>query len=255
MDTTTPGPAGPDDDASGASGVRDLGVIEGREVPGTGVPVQPGEVQGAAPPPESTSTRPPGGGVGSVVARVPGLRTSVTDEVRQALDDIREARRRGPKPNSRPLPAWVGRLAWVLDDAFSVPGTRGRRVGVDGMLTFVPVAGDLAGLGLSIVVVLAGVAAGVSIPTTARMMLNVGLESLVGLVPFGGAVFDMFYKANQRNMRLIERDLADRRSTRRSSSLVLLGAVLTVVVGVLMSLFVVFAGVFLVVAFVSWLVR
>jgi len=122
------------------------------------------------------------------------------------------------------------------------------------MLSFVPVAGDLAGLGLSMVVVLAGVAAGVSIPTTLRMLLNVGLESLVGLIPFGGALFDMIYKANNRNVRLIERDLDDRRGTSRSSLGVLIGAVFAVAVGAAMALFVVFAGVILLVAFVAWLV-
>ena len=55
------------------------------------------------------------------------------------------------------------------------------------------------------------------------MLLNVGLESLFGLIPFGGAVFDMVYKANDRNVRLIERDLTDRAATRRSSLGVIVG--------------------------------
>ncbi len=182
---------------------------------------------------------------------VPVVRRGLGGELRQAARDIRDVQRRGQVPNSRPLPDWVRRLAWILDDAFSVPGTQGRRVGVDGMLTLVPVVGDLAGLGLSMVVVLAGVGAGVSLPTTLRMLLNVGFESLAGLVPFGGALFDMVYKANNRNVRLIEQDLSDRRRTRRSSAAVLGMTVLVLAVGAVMTVLVMMAGVALLVWFVA----
>jgi ABC-type multidrug transport system fused ATPase/permease subunit len=175
----------------------------------------------------------------------------VRSEAAQAVRDIRDAHRRGPKPNTRPLPAWVRRLAWVLDDAVPVPGTAGRRVGVDGFLTLVPGIGDAAGLVLSMVVVFAGVAAGVSLPTLLRMLVNVGFESLVGLIPFAGALFDMVYKANDRNVRLIERDLADRRGTSRSSLAVLALLLLTLFLGFVMLIAVTVAGIAVVVWFVG----
>ena len=235
--TDAPGPTG---------GPRDLGPIQGHEVPGSdGGAAGP---TGAAGPPGSGATDQPLG-----IAPVPAVVRGVGDELRRAARDIRDVQRRGDVPNSRPLPDWVRRLAWILDDAFAVPGTAGRRVGVDGMLTLVPVAGDLAGLTLSMVVVLAGVGAGVTFPTTIRMLLNVGLESLVGLVPFGGAIFDMFYKANNRNVRLIERDLADRKATRRSSLAVLALTLMTIAIGAVMTVLVMIAGVALVVWFVAWL--
>lgn len=190
--------------------VRDLGPIQGHEV---------------APPPPV-----PGQGL---TRRGPSL-TTVRDGTARALADVRDAHRRGPKPNSRPVPEWVRRLAWVLDDAFPVPATDGRRVGIDGFLTLIPGIGDAAGIVLSMVVVLAGVGAGVSIPTLLRMLLNVGFEGLVGLIPFVGAAFDMVYKANDRNVRLIEADLADRRGTRRSSLAVLISTVIALVVGTFM---------------------
>jgi hypothetical protein len=102
------------------------------------------------------------------------------------------------------------------------------------LLTLVPVVGDAAGVALSMSVVLAGVAAGVSIPTVLRMLMNVGIEAVVGLIPFAGALFDMVYKANIRNIELIERDLADRRATRRSSLAVLALMVGVVLIGMLM---------------------
>ncbi|MFZ4518531.1 MAG: DUF4112 domain-containing protein [Microthrixaceae bacterium] len=249
--------------------VRDLGPIEGREVPPNWAPRQ-APVPDAVPPPNvpppagppTGSPAPPNWAppTGSPLpAPAPGplpalpSPAAVRDETVQALRDIREAHRRGPKPNQRPLPQWVKRLAWVLDDSIPVPATGGRRVGLDGILTFVPGIGDAAGVVLSMVVVLAGVGAGVSLPTTLRMLLNVGLEGLVGLVPFGGALFDLAYKANNRNVRLIERDLADRRGTRRSSLAVLALAVLTVIIGALMTLLAFMAGIALFAWFLYWL--
>jgi hypothetical protein len=205
---------------------RDLGPIEGREVPDTAVPVDAGQSQ----------------------SHMPVRQRDESAWVR-ALSDIRHSRGRDV-PNSRPLPEWVQRFAWVLDSAVRVPGTADRRVGVDGIIAVVPVAGDAIGIGLSLAVVVAGVAAGVSVPTILRMLLNVGLEALVGLVPFGGVLFDMVFKANMRNVVLMERDLADRRATRRSSIAVLVLTVLVLLVGVVM----VVAIWALTIALVVWLV-
>lgn len=148
--------------------------------------------------------------------------------VARAWDDIRHSRGRDV-PNSRPVPEWVRGFVWVLDDAFAVPGMPGRRVGVDGLIAFVPVAGDAVGIVLGSIVVVVGIAAGVSLPTVLRMVGNVAIEAIVGLVPFVGATFDLVYKANNRNLALIEADLADRRATRRSSLAVLAVGVLTAI--------------------------
>ena len=163
-------------------------------------------------------------------------------EFSQEMQQFRQGRSKG-RPNSRPLPSWVERLAWILDSAFRVPGTTDRRVGIDGLLTLVPVVGDAAGVALSMAVVLAGVAAGVSIPTLLRMLINVGIEATIGLIPFAGALFDMVYKANIRNLILMERDLADRRATRRSSLAVLALMVGVIFLGLLMTVLAWFAAI------------
>lgn len=148
--------------------------------------------------------------------------------------EIRTSRGRDV-PNSRPVPNWVRRFAWILDDAVAVPGTRGsRRVGIDGFVSLIPVVGDALAIALSLVIVAVGVAAGVSVPTVVRMLLLVGIEGAVGLVPLLGAVFNMAFKANNRNLALIEADLADRRATRRSSIGVLLVMLGVLVIGVVM---------------------
>ena len=207
--------------------VRDLGPIQGREIGSSAPPDGPPPYQ--APPPTGPPLPVPMGDPPRS-----GPAGAVKAEAVEAWHDIRDAHRRGPKPNSRPLPNWVKRLAWVLDDAFAIPGTGGRRVGVDGFLTLVPGIGDAAGVALSMVVVSAGVLAGVSIPTILRMLVNVAFEGVVGLIPFGGAMFDMVYKANDRNVRLIEAELADRSRTRRSSIAILVALVITLVVGFVM---------------------
>ncbi|CAB5033682.1 unannotated protein [freshwater metagenome] len=163
-------------------------------------------------------------------------------EFSQEMQQFRRSRSKG-RPNSRPLPSWVERLAWILDSAFRVPGTTDRRVGIDGLLTLVPVVGDAAGVALSMAVVLAGVAAGVSVPTLLRMLINVGIEATIGLIPFAGALFDMVYKANIRNLILMERDLADRRATRRSSLAVLALMLGVIFLGLLMTVLAWFAAI------------
>jgi len=212
--------------------VPHLGTIEGREVTGPYAPPSTRHPIPSSTHPESV----PGASMSPTAPTVPSPTVigRTRAEVSEALHDIRDAHRRGPKPNTRPLPRWVARMAWVLDDAFEIPATGGRRVGIDGFITIVPGIGDAVGVALSMVVVTAGVLAGVSWPTIARMLLNVAFEGVVGLVPFAGVLFDMVYKANDRNVRLIEADLADRRTTRRSSLGVLAALALTTFVGIVM---------------------
>ncbi|NLA35261.1 MAG: DUF4112 domain-containing protein [Actinobacteria bacterium] len=113
------------------------------------------------------------------------------------------------------VPDHVRALAWFLDDA--IPFFGGRRIGADGFLSFIPGIGDAAGFGLSGVVILSAIRAGCNWVTIARMAVNALLESLVGLIPFLGPVFAFFWKANNRNLRIIEKDLTDREATRRES--------------------------------------
>ena len=221
--------------------IRDLGPIEGHEIAPTAGAGTAGGATGPPGPPAQRPPQPPPGpstdlvpaADAPVAAVAPSKVGAVKAEAVEAWHDIRHSRGRDV-PNSRPLPNWVRHLAWVLDDAIPVPATGGRRIGVDGILTLVPGIGDAAGVVLSMIVVTAGVAAGASIPTVIRMLVNVGFEGMVGLVPFGGALFDMVYKANDRNVRLIEADLADRTRTRRSSLAIIAVLVLTVIVGFVM---------------------
>lgn len=100
--------------------------------------------------------------------------------------------------------ARIERLAWWLDDAVRIPGLD-RRIGVDGIAGFVPFVGDLVGTALSSLLVVEAVRLGAPRRVWLRMGLNMGLDFLVGLVPLAGDVFDVVWKANRRNERLMRR--------------------------------------------------
>ena len=121
-------------------------------------------------------------------------------------------------------------LEILLDEAFVIPGT-GIRFGIDGIIGLVPGLGDvLAGL-LSLVIPLAAWIRGVPYVTLARMAANLGIGVLVGSVPLFGDIFDILWKANRRNYRLLCRHLgAPRRHTGRDwAFLLLLAAALALV--------------------------
>lgn len=94
-------------------------------------------------------------------------------------------------------------VAWLLDDAVRVPFTT-RRVGLDALLGLLPLGGDAVGSVLSLYVVVEGYRQGVSRRVLARMLGNVALDLLAGSVPVVGDAFDAAWKANARNLDLLE---------------------------------------------------
>jgi hypothetical protein len=112
--------------------------------------------------------------------------------------------------------ARLSRLAWLLDSSIPIPGTP-FSIGLEALLGLVPVAGDLAGVLLSGYIIREAAALGVSRSILARMALNVAVEGLVGMIPFAGDVFDAAFKANQRNVRLLNAYLDQPRRTARAS--------------------------------------
>jgi hypothetical protein len=126
-------------------------------------------------------------------------------------------------------------LARLLDTAVRVPGTS-FRIGLDPLLGLVPGIGDLVGGALSAYVLLLAARAGASKAVLLRMLANVGVDALVGTVPLVGDLFDAGYKANARNVALLERHLERPRETARASgafvALLVVAALLLVAGGV-----------------------
>jgi Domain of unknown function (DUF4112) len=102
------------------------------------------------------------------------------------------------------------RLEILLDEAFRIPGTQ-VRFGIDGIIGLVPGVGDaLAGL-LSLVIPIAAWMRGVPYIAMVRMTVNIAIGVLVGTIPIAGDIFDIFWKANRRNYRLLQRHLREPR--------------------------------------------
>jgi hypothetical protein len=124
--------------------------------------------------------------------------------------------RNGPATNSKQQRTGVDRLAWWLDNAIPVPGTR-FRIGFDALIGLIPGVGDFVGALLSSYIIAVAASQGLPPSALARMAINVGLEAIVGLVPIVGDLFDAVWKANQRNIRLMEQFQKTPAAARRQS--------------------------------------
>ncbi len=101
------------------------------------------------------------------------------------------------------------RLAWLIDGAFTLPGTR-FRFGLNSVVGLVPVGGDAVLGVVSLYIIYEAAQLGVPRPQLARMLGNVALEVAGGSVPVLGDLFDMALKANLRNLAIIERHVGQR---------------------------------------------
>jgi len=111
-------------------------------------------------------------------------------------------------------------LAWLLDSSIPIPGTR-LTVGLDALIGLFPFIGDLLGVVASSYILAQANRMGVGRAILARMAFNVAIEGVVGIVPIAGDVFDAAWKANQKNVRLLDGWAERPHATRRASRLFL----------------------------------
>src|SRR4028118_1369634 len=124
-------------------------------------------------------------------------------------------------------------LAKLMDSRFRVPGTD-IRFGLDGIIGLIPVAGDLSTLVISGYMLLILARNGASGFLLARMVLNVLIDAVGGVIPFLGDLFDVAFKANMRNLRLMEEHYAEGRHR---------GNAWKLIIPVLIILFLIVAGI------------
>ena len=128
---------------------------------------------------------------------------------------VRETRRR------------LASLAWLLDSSIPIPGTR-FTVGIDALIGLFPFIGDLIGVLFSSYILSEASRLGAPKSVLMRMSFNIGIEGLVGIVPLAGDLFDAAFKANQRNVKILN-DWFDRpEKTERASRAFGLGLVVAV---------------------------
>jgi hypothetical protein len=108
------------------------------------------------------------------------------------------------------------RVGWLLDSSIPIPGTR-YSLGIDQLIGLVPGIGDLAGGFLSLYIIVEAARMGVPRGVLLRMGWNVAVDTLVGEVPILGDLFDIGFKANIRNLALLDGYLARPVEVRRAS--------------------------------------
>ncbi|NEP76480.1 DUF4112 domain-containing protein [Okeania sp. SIO2G5] len=142
-------------------------------------------------------------------------------------------------PSSGPAAKFerVKALSQLLDNAVTIPGTE-YSVGLDPIIGLLPGGGDLFMGLLSLYIVVEGFRLGASAPTLTRMATNIAFEVIAGTVPVVGDIFDVAWKANARNVQLLEEHLQSPRPRRQADRvfffllmtalLILIGAIATV---------------------------
>lgn len=126
-------------------------------------------------------------------------------------------------------PPWVHGLVRVMDEAIPIPGTK-IRIGWDAIIGFLlPAVGDAATALSHVTLLFFAFRARVSKVVLARMVWNVAIDELWGSVPIVGDLFDAGFRANRKNLELIDRNSQTRRGTAASDYIVVYGAIAAVI--------------------------
>ena len=102
--------------------------------------------------------------------------------------------------------ARLERFSKLTDSSIGIPFTK-FNIGLEAVIGLVPVIGDAAGLILSSYVLIEAQRLGVSKRIKTKMIINMFIDFVGGLVPFFGDIFDAFFKANTRNTQLLKKHL------------------------------------------------
>jgi hypothetical protein len=157
-----------------------------------------------------------------------------------------------PAPRATPGLEGLEWLAWLMDRAFRIPGTP-VRVGLDALIGLLPVGGDfLTGLVQVGIVLVAMAHYKVPRAVAARMAANVLLDVLVGVIPFVGDAFDVAFKANTRNLRLltqVQQQRLEHRHVATAPSVLYVAAIAAALLGLLVLVLIGFVSV------VAWLIH
>ena len=129
-----------------------------------------------------------------------------------------------------PRLADVEALARWLDYAFELPN--GFRFGVGGFIGLIPGIGDVIDALISLYIIYRAIQLGIPRVAIARMLVNVAIEALAGSVPVIGDLFDVAFKANLRNYRLLKSHLSQHRQQRAKDWLFLVATAVIVVASI-----------------------
>jgi hypothetical protein len=114
-------------------------------------------------------------------------------------------------------------LARILDEAITIPGTR-FKIGLDAIIGLIPWAGDVTGGVLTGATIFTAYRMGAPPTVLLNMVLNLGIDALIGAIPVLGDIFDFAFKANKRNLALLDSHVQNPKAARKSSLLALFAA-------------------------------
>ena len=100
----------------------------------------------------------------------------------------------------------VEAMETLLERIVTIPGTN-QKFGLDVVLDLIPGVGSIAAGGLGAWMLWEARNLGMSKWQMTRMGANIGVDTLLGMIPFIGAIPDFFFRSNTRNLRIIKRHL------------------------------------------------
>lgn len=146
----------------------------------------------------------------------------------------------------KPGANWISRLVYLMDEQFRVPGTN-FRFGFDPLMNLFPVLGDMTGFLISAGLLMAMAKKGAGNKLVVLMSVNILLDATIGAIPIAGQIFDFFFKANSRNLRLMKEHYVEGKHQGSGKNTVILALFIMLVVMVLL--------VFLLWKIGSWLIN
>jgi|TARA_B100001758_G_scaffold224572_1_gene216049 hypothetical protein len=131
------------------------------------------------------------------------------------------------------------RLSERLDNTFTIPGTK-YKIGIEALIGAVPIIGDLIGGILASYIMYSGMKMGAPPRIIARMAVNIAIDFAIGSIPIIGDLFDLVWKANRKNVELIEDATLDDKEEQKLNYLIITALIL-VLLGILLLILTMFS--------------
>ena len=127
-------------------------------------------------------------------------------------------------------------LSERLDNSIKIPGTN-QKIGIDAIVGIIPILGDFIGAIFSTYILYSGIKMGVSSKIVKKMATNIAIEFIIGSIPIIGDIFDALWKANKRNVELIEEATLENQEKYRLNYLIMASLII-----IILGLILVFLG-------------
>ena len=123
-------------------------------------------------------------------------------------------------------------LSKRLDDSIKIPGTN-QKIGIDAIVGIIPILGDFIGVIFSTYIMYSGIKMGVSSKIVKKMAANIAIEFVIGSIPIIGDIFDALWKANKRNVELIEETTIENQENHRLNYLIM-ASLISLILGLIL---------------------